>query len=187
MGGSFFTNFLRKMWIFIKKCRPTFFAYSIAFWLDFQGFGASEIEKKRENNSLRNHGFLRDQKSASKSVFIDSGVIFGLHVGAPERPKIKKFRISSCFCVRMAFWVVLGPPWAPFWSHFEVIWSSFLMFFLSFSVIFPICVKGALMFGVSTGRLCFYVRKCGRERKRGTERNKRKRFSSIGSSFSLLW
>ena len=70
---------------------------------------------------------------------------------------------------------------------FGVIWSSFLVFFPSFSVIFPICVKGALMFAVSTGRLCFYERKCGRERKRGRERNKRKRFSSIGSSFGLLW
>ena len=175
------------MWTFIKKCLPTFFAYSTAFWLDFQGFGPSEIKKKREKRSLRNHGFLRDQKSASKSVVIDSGVIFGLHFGAPERPKIEEFRISSCFCVRRALWIVLGPLWAPFWNPFEVIWMYFLVFFLSVLVIFPICLKGALMFAVSTGRLCFYERKCGRERKRGTERNKRKRFSSIGSSFSLLW
>ena len=29
------------------------------------------------------------------------------------------------------------------------------MFFISCSVIFPICLKGALMFAVSSGRLCF--------------------------------
>ena len=101
--------------------------------------------------------------------------IFGLHFGAPGRPKIEKIRLSLCFSVRRALWIILGPLWAPFWSHFGVICNAFLVFFRSFSVIFPICVKGALMFAVSTGRLCFYKRKCGRERKRGTERNKRKR------------
>ena len=126
IGRLSFDHLFEKMWTFIKKCRHTFFAYSTAFWLDFQGFGASEIEKKREQSSLRNHGFLRDQKSASKSVFIDSGVIFGLHFGAPERPKIEEFRISSCFCVRRAFWVVLGGSiLEPFWGHLERMFGVF--------------------------------------------------------------
>ena len=82
------------------------------------------------------------------------------------------------------FGTTLGSILEPFWGHLEVMFG---VFFLSFSVILPICLKGALMFAASNGRLCFSERKCGRERKRGRERSKRKRFSSIGSSFNLLW
>ena len=131
-------NFLRKCGLLSKSAEPRFLHTVQRFCSISKVSGLPKSRKKREKSSLRNHGFLRDPKSASKSVFIDSGLIFGLHFGAPERPKIEEFRIRSCFCVRRAFWVVLGPLWAPFWSHFGVILSSCLMDFRRFSVRCPI-------------------------------------------------
>ena len=41
--GRFFCQFFAKVQFSSKKCRPPFFVYSTAFWLDLQGWGASEI------------------------------------------------------------------------------------------------------------------------------------------------
>ena len=60
-------------------------------------------------------------------------MIFGHHFGAPGRQKIEKIKLSLCFSVRRALWVVLGPLRVSFWSYFEVIWSSCLVFFRRFS------------------------------------------------------
>ena len=127
-----------KIQFFPQKRRATFFAYSTAFWLDFQGLGASKTWKKQQKRCLGNHGFLREWKSAPELGFSSFFVIFGLHFGAPGRPKIEKIRLSLCFSVRRALWIVLGPLWAPFWSHFGVILSLFLMDFRRFSVRCPI-------------------------------------------------
>ena len=125
-------------WTSIKKCRPTISAYSTAFWLDFQGSGASKTWKIQQKRCLGNHGFLREWKSAPEVGFSSFCVIFGLHFGAPGRPKIEKIRLSLCFSVRRALWIVLGPLWVPFWSYFGVILSSFLMDFRRCSVRCPI-------------------------------------------------
>ena len=61
------------------------------------------------------------------------------------------------------FGTTLGSIVELFWGHLEL----FVGVFSSFSMIFPISLKDAVMFAVSAGRLCFYERKCGRERKRG--------------------
>ena len=63
--------------------------------------------------------------------------------GVSGRSKIEEFRISSCFCVRRALWIVLrhtlGSILESCWCHLELI----------------VRVLGALMFAVSIGRLCF--------------------------------
>ena len=128
IGRFFFDPFFEKVRTSIEKCRPTIFAYCTAFWLDFQGFGASKTWKKQQKRCLGNHGFLREWKSAPELGFSICFVIFGLHFGAPGRPKIEKIRLSLCFSVRRALWIVLGPLWPPFWSHlghFEVIFDVF--------------------------------------------------------------
>ena len=77
-----------------------------------------------------------------------------IHFGV--QPKIQEFRISLCFSVRRAFWIVLGPLWASCWSHFGVIVISISVFFRRLSMICPICLKCALVLCASIGELCFY-------------------------------
>ena len=55
-------------------------------------------------------------------------MIFGLHFGAPEQ-KIEEFRISSCFSVQRALWIILGPLWSPFWSHFGILLGAWAPLF----------------------------------------------------------
>ena len=65
-----FCQFFRKIKSFLKKCRPTFFAYSMVFWLDFQGWGPVKCRKKGKKQLLGNHRFLSVDKSGSKVIFI---------------------------------------------------------------------------------------------------------------------
>ena len=136
-----FWHFFRKMKFFLKKCRPTFFAYSIVFWLDFQGWGPVKCRKNKKKQLLGNHSFLGADKSGSKAIFIYFLMILGLHFGPPRRPKIKEFMISLRLSVRRAPWIVLGPLFAPFWNHFGVMLGSFLVDFRRCSVLFPMCAE----------------------------------------------
>ena len=60
IGRFFFDSLFEKIWTSIKKCRPTIFAYSKAFWLDFQGFGTPETWKKQQKRCLGNRCFLME-------------------------------------------------------------------------------------------------------------------------------
>ena len=131
--------------IFSKKCglisksADLGFLHTVQrFGLISKVFGASKTWKKQQNRCLGNHGFLREQKSAPESGFSSFFMIFGFHFGAPGRQKIEKIKLSLCFSVRRALWIVLGPLGAPFWRHFGVILSSFLTIFRRFSVRCPI-------------------------------------------------
>ena len=48
---AFVWPFFRKIKFFFKNYRPTFFAYSMPFWLDFQGWGLVKCRKKEKHSS----------------------------------------------------------------------------------------------------------------------------------------
>ena len=93
-----------------QNCRPTVFAYSITFWLDFQGWQASNMQKQCEKRSMENHRLLKANKSGSKSVFIDLGVISGLHFWTS--------RSTQNQIIQDQFTFLSGEPPGSFWDHF---------------------------------------------------------------------
>ena len=119
--GVLFCPFFGKVQLSSQKCGPPIFAYSTAFWLDFQGFGASKIEKKQQKRVLKKRRFLSANKTSSKSVFTDFGVLLGLHFGVRGDQNSETYLSVS---VALSG-VPPGTFWDHFWHHFGVILGSF--------------------------------------------------------------
>ena len=142
MGGSFFINFLVKCGFLAKSADPRFLHTVQRVGLIFKVLGLPKSRKNVKKRSLRNHRFLRDQKSGSKSVFYDFGVIFGFCFGAPEWSKIQEFRISLASVSggpSGSFWDHFGLHFEQFWGHLDLIFGVFSEFLNDFPDFFEGC------------------------------------------------